>query len=65
MYGSYDEVSGGRTADAFMNLTAGVGEAIKFETMKMSSQQLFRRLKNAFQSPTTMVGCVCPVSILY
>ncbi|XP_076095147.1 uncharacterized protein LOC143065457 isoform X1 [Mytilus galloprovincialis] len=60
MYGSYDEVSGGRTADAFMNLTAGVGETIKFETMKMSSQQLFRRLKNAFQSPTTMVGCVCP-----
>lgn len=60
MYGSYDEVTGGQTADAFMNLTAGVGESIKFEKMKMSGAQLHKRLRNAFQSETTMVGCVCP-----
>lgn len=62
MYGSYEEVTGGRTADAFMNLTAGVGETIKFDKMKKSPSDLFHRLTNAFQSPTTMVGCVCPVS---
>jgi hypothetical protein len=47
MYGSYDEVTGGQTADAFMNLTAGVGESIKFEKMKMSGAQLHKRLRNA------------------
>lgn len=61
LYGSYEEITAGLTADSFMNLTGGVAEMIDFRKKRISSERLFQRLHNAFQCPTTMVGCAVPV----
>ncbi|VDI35634.1 calpain, invertebrate [Mytilus galloprovincialis] len=60
LYGSYEEITAGLTADSFMNLTGGVAEMIDFRKKRISSERLFQRLHNAFQCPTTMVGCAVP-----
>ncbi|VDI35633.1 calpain, invertebrate [Mytilus galloprovincialis] len=60
LYGSYVEITEGLTADSYLNLTGGVAERIDFTEKKMSPKRLFQRLYNAFQCPTTMVGCNCP-----
>lgn len=58
-HGSYLDVYGGQTVDAFLTLTGGVGERVTLESA--DPQKLFRRLTNAIQS-RAMVTCTVPVS---
>ncbi|XP_064614141.1 LOW QUALITY PROTEIN: calpain-2 catalytic subunit-like [Liolophura sinensis] len=56
-HGSYLDVYGGQTVDAFLTLTGGVGERVTLESA--DPQKLFRRLTNAIQS-RAMITCTVP-----